>query len=375
MRLLLFLCLLCIHEGVSFAPAGNISVRAARIASHRTSTLSRDLDLDTERRLFAVPSSLHGTADEESTAVAAGDGDGGAKMQKKMQNKIASRKQRVVVGYSIVSAAYGFFTLTALVKYKFSYGASFIAAGIVLPAGFAYILKGAAENDRLSSDTYKRLNLMLGAYALIGLLAKDIITTFHAGWVATCFVAVVNSIKGFGYGLKGWELKPTPIVAEFVEGARATIATLMRLPKTLSAAGYQASTLAFTAWKLSTLWKLGTLYLLNHGKGMLLAEPTNRCLALAFQIKKLLLLQVMSFTLKDAADRERLNGTTFIQLNFLNFVASAVLAGKSSERTSPQNISIVCMISFCRLDSPCMLCGCLFDVLCDICCDIYAAIY
>tara|TARA_B110001450_G_C17518523_1_gene439547 strand:- start:596 stop:802 length:207 start_codon:yes stop_codon:yes gene_type:complete len=35
---------------------------------------------------------------------------------------------------------------------------------------------------------------------------------------------------------------------------------------------------------------------------------------------------VISFTLKDAADRKRLGGTTFRELNFLNSVASAVLA-------------------------------------------------
>ena len=49
---------------------------------------------------------------------------------------------------------------------------------------------------------------------------------------------------------------------------------------------------------------------------------------LAFRYKKVMLLTAISYTLKDAADRDRLDGATFIQLNALLSVVSAVLGGK-----------------------------------------------
>merc|ERR1711862_741237 len=214
---------------------------------------------------------------------------------------------------------------TGLIKYKFSYMANFIAAGIILPAALAYILKGAAENDRLSSDTYKRLNLALGMYSLIGLIAKDIITTFHPLWVTTCFVGMVNSIKGYGYGLKGWELKKNvSIISEFINnGAKSTFSTMVKIPpKNVKSAGYQVSTVAFSFWKLSLLRNIVNVLLNSSLEGK---QKLFQFASLAFRYKKVMLLTAISYPLKDAADRDRLDGTTFVQLNALISVVSAVL--------------------------------------------------
>ena len=47
---------------------------------------------------------------------------------------------------------------------------------------------------------------------------------------------------------------------------------------------------------------------------------------------KLSLLASLVFSLKDAADRGRLDGTTFVQLNFLSSFAFGTMAGKFTRR-------------------------------------------
>lgn len=247
-------------------------------------------------------------------------------IKNKLQKKIASRKKRVEIGYALSSAGYAIFIIIALLKYSFSYSASFISSGLILPSGISFILKKAstaADENRLSSDTYKRLNLALGTYGVIGLLSNGIIAKpFRFGWTITNLCAIINSIKGFGYGLKGWDLKKVAVLPEFVDGAKATVLTMIQIRNNnISSAGYQLSAWSFFVWNILTLRNLVDVYF--SSKGLL---PPLLLQSLAFRIKKIMLLMVISFTLKDAADRKRLGGTTFRELNFLNSVASAVLA-------------------------------------------------
>lgn len=46
-----------------------------------------------------------------------------------------------------------------------------------------------------------------------------------------------------------------------------------------------------------------------------------------------MMLSTLSFTLKDAADRDRLKGTTFVELNGLVSIASATMAVYSFDRS------------------------------------------
>ena len=313
---LLCLCALSLPPALSFAPGGSPSVRATTRAAARR-------DPAPPRAPAAPATAARGAASflpssSSLRAAAAGDEEESLVGRAAREKKLASRRQRVEIGYGVAAASYAFFTVAALVKYRLGYVANYIAVGTLLPAGIAYILGGAATHDRLASDTYKRLNLALGAYALVDLAAKDIVTTFHAGWVAACVVALVNAAKGFGYGVWGWELDKAPIIPEFVGGAKSALASAATPPPNLRVAGYQAATWAFTGWKLSTLWNLATVAKSGGGG--------RELLPLAFQFKKLLLLQATSFTLKDAAGRGRLGGTTFVQLNLLNAVASGILA-------------------------------------------------
>ncbi|EJK53703.1 hypothetical protein THAOC_26802, partial [Thalassiosira oceanica] len=55
-------------------------------------------------------------------------------------------------------------------------------------------------------------------------------------------------------------------------------------------------------------------------------NPGSPIAASAARLNRLVLLSLMSYTLKDAADRDRLGGSTFIKLNFLSAVGFAINA-------------------------------------------------
>jgi hypothetical protein len=237
----------------------------------------------------------------------------------KMAKKIKGRKKRVSAGYTITTVGYTLFAL--IFARSLSPLALYIASGMTTAAGVAYILKGAAENNRLSSDTYKRLNLALGTYGLIGIIARNTLDFSVATklWTFISFVTMVNCTKGFGYGFKGWELSKVNPVTEIVDGAKSTITTLAKVPSNLKSAGYLISTLGFTYLSLSKLMEIISSIQLSTGMFPLFA----------FRLNKLMLLSAVTFTLKDAADRDRLEGTTFIELNFLVAFASATMAAYS----------------------------------------------
>lgn len=242
----------------------------------------------------------------------------------KMAKKIKGRKMRVSGGYTIVTAGYTLFALVVCVKSLSPLG-MYVASGMTTAAGVASILKGAAKNNRLSSDTYKRLNLALGTYGFIGILARGTLDVSSAIklWTAISFVAMVNCIKGFGYGLKGWELSKVDPVPEFVNGAKSTVTTLAKVPSNLKSAGYLVSTLGCSYLTLSKLQEV--ILLVTAAKGI----NTPLASRYLFRLNKLMLLSAVTFTLKDAADRDRLDGTTFIELNFLVAFASATMAAYS----------------------------------------------
>ena len=60
---------------------------------------------------------------------------------------------------------------------------------------------------------------------------------------------MVNCIKGFGCGLKGWELSKVDPVPEFVNGAKSTVTTLAKVPSNLN--DLVSRTLGFSYYALS----------------------------------------------------------------------------------------------------------------------------
>jgi hypothetical protein len=80
------------------------------------------------------------------------------------------------------------------------------AAGFGVAAGISNILKGAVQNDRLSSDTYKRLSVGLLGFCLLGLAALPGEAAFVAapGSAAVLFTVLVK-LYGTALSFVGWK--------------------------------------------------------------------------------------------------------------------------------------------------------------------------
>lgn len=228
--------------------------------------------------------------------------------------KIAGRKKRVIAGYKIGTVSFG--ALAAVLLGITSHPS--MALGPFLASGLSYILIGAAENNRLSSDTYKRLNMAMIEYGFVGFVG-GMLTMKSKLWNIACFIAFVNSIKGYGYGIKGWELKKTNVVNEMIEGTQSTMKSMMKYPN-LKSVAYGAATVTVGALKLKTIAKVAQM--IKSGVDNVMIGSS------LFRVAQLMVLTIMMFTLKDAADRDRLEGTTFIELNFLSSISLAFMAGK-----------------------------------------------
>ncbi len=233
---------------------------------------------------------------------------------KKLAKKIAGRKKRVVTGYKLTSVSYLLLGLTIIGKNRIPY----YGMGPILVAGVGWILSDAATNNRLSSDTYKRLNLSLIASTSFSCTGNILMGGF-AFERFMAFITIVNSIKGYGYGLKGWELKKACAKEDLLKGFKQSLQICSKVPNVKSA-GYLAMSSvvgALIAFKFKDLACL----ILNSSKSFMIGTRMYR-------LSKLLLLGSISFTLKDAADRGRLDGTTFIHLNYLSSVTFAALTCK-----------------------------------------------
>jgi uncharacterized membrane protein (UPF0136 family) len=223
--------------------------------------------------------------------------------------KIAGRKKRVIMGYKAIIASY-----VAMAAFAFSQtGLSpfflfYTFGNVSLPAGTAYIMISAAENDRLKSDTYKRLNLALLGYGVVGLS-----TTATKKFLYIPFLlSIVNSVKGYTYGVLGWDKKnsDTSLVSDLVTGAKRTIAGFLSVPKDLKSFGYSAALLLVGSMTLIPVKDIFTA--LQAG------ESLHSVSFLLSKFARYAFLSVALYTLKDAAERDRLGGTSFIQLNYLS---------------------------------------------------------
>ena len=260
-----------------------------------------------------------------------------------IDKKIAGRKKRIILGYRAALVAYLVSCTVSLLAWIVKNGVSpprmlilplySIATGPFLASGIAYILSGAAYHDRLSSDTYKRLNLFLGEYAIILLCMTPCVIHLPIiggalNAVATVF-ALVNSIKGYGYGVLGWDKKSgttSSVLEDFVSGVRSSMKTLISVPKNFQSAGYMAATLLLGVFKIDAVIQVLQLSLQWRSISMDLVAPW------AIRIANLALLIGIVFTLKDAADRSRLDGTTFIELNFMSSIVFGIMSGKQKKK-------------------------------------------
>lgn len=256
------------------------------------------------------------TPEENNEVTASDDDKTDTTSTTSMAAKVAGRKKRLQIGYNVSSSIYLAASLLHLLRrgiYSWSLYYVF-GGGTFTMAMLLSILKGAAANDRLSSDTYKRLNLSVVAYALLQLLLPV------TGWVDRLFfklpalLALVNGVKGYGYGVLGWDKSKdkSTILTDIKEGFSASIKSLSTYNK--QSVGYVVGT-AFLA-------AMGAVKVLELIKVLLFpgADAANKSIMILSRVSRIARLGLMTsimYTLKDAADRGRLNGTTFVQLNYL----------------------------------------------------------
>lgn len=240
-----------------------------------------------------------------------------------MSRKVKGRKKRVIAGYKITAISYLLISLMITAKSRIPY----YGTGPLSMATCAYILTDAAKHDRLSSDTYKRLNIALAFSALVSSLGNLFMgsTSFPLERFIA-FIAIVNSVKGYGYGLKGWELKKASCAkSDLINGIKSNFATMTSFQNVTTSIGYFITTVILCALSVMKLTEILDLFLLQNSKN---SKGLFFVGSRMYRFSKLMSLSIISFTLKDAADRNRLEGTTFIQLNYLLSYAFATLASK-----------------------------------------------
>ncbi|CAB9499919.1 expressed unknown protein [Seminavis robusta] len=251
----------------------------------------------------------------------------------KTAKKVAGRKKRVLMGYRLSAVIYALLSIATLVpafvKPQLTAMALNYAGGPVLAGGVAYILTSAATNDRLGSDTYKRLNLMLSKFGLAWLLAAILVTQRTAtplsrGAKIVCnplvvlasLSATINGIKGWGYGVKGWDKKGDASFGNDLVGLfQSSMGVFVSAIPDASSGIYLLGTLFSAGLLVKKAIELGEL-ILGGGGAATGAQLAVRILAMA----KLQLLAGVIFVLMDAAKRKRLSGSTFVELNVLSSI-------------------------------------------------------
>lgn len=244
----------------------------------------------------------------------------------KMDAKVAGRKKRLTMGYKLASFAYVASTVVSLLTWGGISSSSLyyvLGGGPVTAAVVLYILEGAASNDRLNSETYKRLNLATIAFSLVQLAmpTNGLPLMSRLAFKVPGLLGFVNGIKGYGYGCLGWDKSEAKsvVLKDFTGGIGSTIQGMTVLkPKS---AGYFLGTLMLGSMSLIKAKELATMWLVPS------ASPTPATVLSVFvrlsKMARLGFMATIMYTLKDASDRDRLSGTTFVQLNYLAAAAFA----------------------------------------------------
>jgi len=197
-------------------------------------------------------------------------------------------------------------------------------AGFALAAGLCHILQGAASHDRLTSDTYKRLNVGLLGFCGLGLVAVPAEAAFmnsvvHA--MAVTFLLTGVKLYGTALALLGWKqgvldngalvtFAPRRMFQEFVDGTKET-AKGLKVQNNKKALTYRNCLLLVCMGIVSSFME--GLFNIRYQK-----EFTRTWFEISLQwsaVSRLFMISTMIYSLKDAAERDRLTGTTFIQLN------------------------------------------------------------
>jgi hypothetical protein len=223
------------------------------------------------------------------------------------------RKNRVVLGYKAMLTSYlAAGTMSVTRSSGFSSSLLRVIAGyIVMPAGLSYILISAAANNRLGSDTYKRLNLSMLGYSGIGLAVVKLSKGRNQLLALALILSLINCTKGYVYGVLGWDKKnDTSVFNDITKGSVDSVKGFFSIPKNFASFGYQVALIMVAYLKIERLLEVLRFIKASSIDAQGLAMPLAR-------LNRLVLMSLCLYTLKDAAERDRLGGTTFIELNLI----------------------------------------------------------
>ena len=307
-----------IYIGLAFSPscdAFHVATITLTPYTRRQSTTSAcsidSINLASKRSLLYLHASLSSTDKDDIIT--------------EQSDIVKTRKQRVLNSYRLTATSYLVAVCVALKKVGTSSKLPFVAytvAGPLMASGMAYNLSTATIRDKLPTATSKRLNLGLAFYGIINMFLATISAQFTNPiwycWAFLAFITTSNSVKGYGYGVKGWILKDhTMMLAknDLKKGIKENFNALTSIQPHLQSLVYLATTL--------TLGALSFLKLANISRASAWTTAASELSSFA----KLLLLTIASLTLKIGADRGGLEGMTMIHLNCLLSYAFGAMTG------------------------------------------------
>ena len=194
-----------------------------------------------------------------------------------------------------------------------------LAVGYLLAAVSMYCLKSAAEHNRLSSDTYKRMNFALVLFSIINIDAQFtnwpfIGTSAFFCQIYNCLTCVNGWLKGVrGLGSSdGAGLTADSLINELKYGMKTNVKGVMKIEDRASM-GYLLSLAMTSSVILHNVIIIPVLW----GKSLARVNAIRMAAT-----TRLLLVSALIYTLLDASNRGRLKGTTFISLNMTLSVCS-----------------------------------------------------
>jgi hypothetical protein len=266
-----------------------------------------------------------------------------------MVRKVKGRKQRLVMGYQISAVQHTVLSIVQLLSLlsqsrirgdgqHYSWPITvynIFGGGLFTEGGVLFILKGAAIHDRLASDTYQRLNIAIIVSAILQQLVPlgggsgdSIPITLFQKLVlkGPALIALIMCCKGYGYGVMGWDksnYKRGGFMTNLMDGIQSTVKCMVNVKR--KSFGYLLGTILVGSITVMKGWEVIVALLALSSSSSSVSSTILLSSSLS-RLAKLYLLTSIFFTLKDAADRDRLKGTTFVQLNMISAAAFASMA-------------------------------------------------